>query len=229
MKRCLPKRVREIPIAISIAIVSLSGCIHITHPSNVKPGWSADIIGGVSEEHYAADPECNQCSGNKPASGNVNVIQMNLAWGKRLESGKALRAELMVPLSMNNGTALGAMGGTTLDVYYQFVRGPFNVGAGGMAGFVNSGFYLEAGKAFHPSDAFEVNTDIGASTEIALFQEPGIRPFFLVGLAGERWKAGIWVDYLKYRDYLKRCDENCAADDFLERSISGGFYVGSSF
>jgi hypothetical protein len=67
------------------------------------------------------------------------------------------------------------------------------------------------------------------SAEIALFQEPGIRPFVLIGFAGERWKAGIWADYQKYREYLKRCDENCEADDFLERSVSGGFYLGSRF
>jgi hypothetical protein len=48
----------------------------------------------------------------------------------------------MVPLSMNNGSALAAMGGTTLDVYYQFIDGPFNVGAGGLAGVAIDGVYL---------------------------------------------------------------------------------------
>jgi hypothetical protein len=35
------------------------------------------------------------------------------------------------------------------------------------------------------------------------------------------------VDYLKYRDYFKRCDENCETDDFLEKSFSGGIFLGS--
>ncbi len=229
MKRRFPKAVREIPILLFAAACVCSGCIHITHPSNVKPGWSADIVGGVSEERYRTDTACSGCRAGEPASGTVDVIQTNLAWGKRLENGNALRAGLMIPLSMNNGSALGAMGGTTLDIYYQFIDGPLNVGAGGMAGFVNSGVYLEAGKTLHPSDGFELDIDVGVSTEIALFQEPGIRPFFLVGLAGGKWKAGIWADYLKYRDYLKRCDENCRADDFLERSVSGGLFLGRSF
>jgi hypothetical protein len=154
---------------------------------------------------------------------------MNLSWGRRFQGGNALRAGLMVPLSMNNGSALAAMGGTTLDVYYQFIDGPFNVGAGGLAGAATNGVYLETGKTLHPSGGFELSIDVGMSAEIALFQEPGIRPFVLIGFAGERWKAGIWADYLKYREYLKRCDENCEADDFLERSVSGGFYLGSSF
>jgi len=154
---------------------------------------------------------------------------MNAAWGKKLKSGDALRAGLMVPLSMNNGSALAAMAGTTLDIYYQFIDSPFNVGAGGLAGVAINGVYLEAGNTLYPSDAFKLDIDVGMSTEIALFQEPGIRPFFLISFAGERWKAGIWADYLKYRDYLKRCDENCEADDFLERSFSGGFYLGSTF
>ena len=226
MKNNFPNLVQEILLLVFLTISVFSGCIHITHPSNVKPGWSADIVGGVSEEHYRAG---NDHQGDVPASGNVSVIQMNLSWGKRLASGDALRAGLMVPLSMNYGSALGAMGGTTLDIYYQFMKGPFNVGAGGMAGFVNSGVYLEAGKTFYPSDEFEVDIDIGASAELALFQEPGIRPFALIGIAGGRWKAGIWADYLKYQDYLKRCDENCEADDFLERSVSGGFFLGSTF
>jgi hypothetical protein len=229
MRSRFTRPVREIPILISLAICVFSGCIHITHPSNVRPGWSADIVGGVSEEHYRADIGCNSCLGGEPLSGPVNVIQMNLAWGKRLKNGDALRTGLMVPLSMNNGSALGAMGGTTLDIYYQFLEGPFNVGAGGMAGLVNSGIYLEAGKTLHPSDKFEVNLDLGASAELGLFQEPGIRPFLLVGFSGKRWNAGIWADYLQYRNYLKRCDENCEADDFLERSTSGGFFLGSSF
>ena len=226
MKNNFPNLVQGILFLALITIPVFSGCIHITHPSNVRPGWSADIVGGVSEEHYRGDTDHK---GDEPAPQNVSVIQMNLSWGKRLASGDALRAGLMVPLSMNNGSALGAMGGTTLDIYYQFMKGPFNVGAGGMAGSINSGVYLEAGKTFYPSDEFEVDIDIGASTEIALLQEPGIRPFALIGIAGERWKAGIWADYLKYQDYLKRCDENCEADDFLERSVSGGFFLGSTF
>ena len=226
MKNNFPNLVQEILLLVFLTISVFSGCIHITHPSNVRPGWSADIVGGVSEEHYRADTDHQ---GDVPAPQNVSVIQANLSWGKRLASGDALRAGLMVPLSMNNGSALGAMGGTTLDIYYQFMKGPFNVGAGGMAGSINSGVYLEAGKTFYPSDEFEVDIDIGASTEIALFREPGIRPFALIGIAGGRWKAGIWADYLKYQDYLKRCDENCEADDFLERSVSGGFFLGSTF
>jgi hypothetical protein len=145
---------------------------------------------------------------------DVNIIQMNLAWGKRLQGGKALRTGLMIPLSMNNGSALGAMGGTTLDIYYQFLKGPINVGAGFMAGLVNSGVYLEAGRTFSLTDEFEMDIDMGVSAEIALFQEPAIRPFFLVGCAGKGWKVGLWADYLKYGNYLKRCDENCGADVF---------------
>jgi hypothetical protein len=226
MKNNSPNPVREILFLVLFTIPVFSGCIHITHPSNVKPGWSADIVGGVSEEHYRGDINHER---DEPAPQNISVIQMNLSWGKELASGDALRAGLMVPLSMNNGSPLGAMGGTTLDIFYQFMKGPLNVGAGGMAGLAINGVYLEAGKTFHPSDEFEVDFDIGASTEIALFREPGIRPFALIGFAGERWKAGIWADYLKYQDYLKRCDENCEADDFLERSVSGGFYIGRRF
>jgi len=212
-----------------MGIIVFSGCIHITHPSNVKPGWSADIVGGISEEHYRAETGCSNCRVDEPVSGDVNVIQMNVAWGKRLESGDAFRAGLMVPLSMNNGSALGAMGGTTLDIYYQFMDAPFNVGAGGMAGLANSGIYLEAGKTLYAADGFELDVDIGISAEIALLTELGIRPFFLTGFTTGRWKAGIWADYLKYKDYLKRCDENCHADDFLKKSLSGGLYLGCSF
>jgi len=128
---------------------------------------------------------------------------------------------------MNNGSVLGAMAGTTLDLYCQFMEGPLNLGAGGLGGAVIDGVYLEAGKTLHPSDGFEMNIDAGISAEIALFQEAGIRPFFLVGFAGKRWHAGIWADYLEYRDYFKRCDENCEVDDFLEKSFSGGIFLGS--
>jgi hypothetical protein len=153
---------------------------------------------------------------------------MNVAWGKKLKSGDAFRAGLMVPLSMNNGSALAAMGGTTLDIYYQFVDSPFNAGAGGLAGVALNGVYLEAGKTFYPSDGFKLDIDLGLSAEIALFREPGIRPFFLVSFDGRKWKVGIWADYMKYQNYLKRCDENCEADDFLEKSFSCGFFLGSS-
>ena len=229
MKNRFPQLVQEILFLVSLAISVFSGCIHVTHPSNVRPGLSADIVGGVSEEHYRADTECNGCQRDEPVSGNVNVFQMNLAWGKRLEGGDALRAGLMVPLSMNNASELVAVGGTTFDIYYQFRDGPFNMGAGGLAGAIISGVYLEAGKTIYLSDGFEMNIDVGMSAEIALFREAGIKPFFLVGVASRRWHAGLWADYLKYRNYFKRCEENCELDDFLEKSVSGGFYLGSTF
>jgi hypothetical protein len=222
-----PRSARIMPILISMAFPVLFGCIHIAHPSNVRPGWSADIVGGVSEEHYH-NPDCSDCRADESTSGNVNVLQANVAWGKRITGGRAFRAGLMVPLSMNNGSALGAMGGTTLDVYYQLTNSPFNFGAGGMAGLATNGIYLETGKTLHPFEGFEMDIDMGVSTEIALLQEPGIRPFLLIGLAGRKWRAGMWADYLQYRHYLKRCDENCEADDSLERSVSGGIYLGIS-
>jgi hypothetical protein len=104
-----------------------------------------------------------------------------------------------------------------------------SLGAGGMVGLANNGVYLETGKTLYPAKGFELDIDIGISAEISLFTEPGIRPFFIVGLAGERWKAGVWADYLEYKDYLKRCDENCNADDYLEKSVSGGLFIGRSF
>jgi hypothetical protein len=229
MKSRSPLPAGIMPLVISAAIVFCSGCIHITHPSNVRPGWSADIVGGVSHERYRADAACGTCAVDEPTTGDINVVQMNLAWGKRLQGNRALRTGLMIPLSMNNGGALGAAGGTTLDLFFQFLKGRIDMGVGGMAGLVTSGVYVEGGKTFSLSRALEMNIDMGASAEIALLQEPGIRPFVLVGLSGERWKAGLWADYLEYADYLKRCDENCEADDFLERSVSGGLFVGASF
>jgi hypothetical protein len=229
MRSRSPKRAWTIPLAISAAIVFCSGCIHITHSSNVRPGWSAEVVGGASHERYRALADCGTCRGDEPTTGDINVVQMNLAWGKRLEGGRALRTGLMIPLSMNNGSTLGAMGGTTLDIFFQFLKGPIDMGAGGLAGLATSGVYLEGGKTFTPARALELSFDIGASAEIALLQEPGIRPFVLIGFSAERWKAGLWTDYLVYSDYLKRCDENCEVDDFIERSASGGLFVARSF
>ncbi len=229
MNICFPQPARMIPYLISFALLFSSGCMHIIHPSNIDPGWSADVMGGVGREHYHANVECGGCFENEPDSQDVNIIQLGLAWGKRLENGDALRAGLIVPLSMNNGSALGAMGGTTLDIYYQFMDGRFDAGFGGLVNLASSGIYLEAGKRFNPSKGLELNFDAGVSAEFALFNEPGIRLFSLAGVSTGRWRLGIWADYLKYRDYLKRCDENCETDDFLERSFSGGFYLGRSF
>lgn len=201
----------------------------MTHPSNVRPGWSTDIVGGVSREQYHTEAMCDDCPGDEPSSGDVNVIQANVAWGKRLANGNAFRAGLMVPLSMNNGSAFGAMGSTTLDLYYQFMDGPLNAGAGGLVGLAVDGLYLETGKTFLPLEGLELDIDIGISGEFALFNDFGIRLFSLVGVSAGRWKAGIWADHIKYVDYLKRCDENCEPDDFLERSVSGGFFIGNSF
>lgn len=229
MKRRFFRPIRGASLIFCPAILVLSGCIHMTHPSNVRPGWSADIVAGLGRERYREDSDCASCRAGEPSSGDVSVVQMNMAWGTMLKNGDALRVGLMIPLAMNNGSALGAMGGTTLDFYYQFMKGPFNFGAGGMAGLINSGVYLEAGKTFYPSAGFELDIDAGVSEEIALFHEPGIRPFFLISFAGDRWKVGLWADYLKYPGYLKRCDENCEADDYLDRSVSGGFCLGRRF
>jgi hypothetical protein len=220
---------RTIAFLISIGIAAFPGCIHMTHPSNVKPGWSADIVGGVSHEQYRTETECGLCAGDDPTTGDVNVIQANISWGKRMSNGNAFRAGLMVPLSMNNGSTLGAMGGTTLDLYYQFMDGSFNAGAGGLVGLAVDGVYLEAGKTFLPLEGFELDIDIGVSGEASLFNDFGIRLFSLIGVSAGRWKAGIWADHMKYVDYLKRCDENCEHDDFVEKSVSGGLYVGGRF
>jgi hypothetical protein len=218
-----------IAFLISLGIAVHNGCIHMTHPSNVRPGWSADIVGGVSHEYYHNEAECGLCADDDPATGDVNVIQADISWGKKLANGDAFRATLMVPLSMNNGSMLGAMGGTTLDLYYQFLDGPINAGAGGLVGLVVDGVYLEAGKTFLPLEGFELNIDIGVSGEAALFNDFGIRLFSLAGVSAGRWKAGIWADHVRYIDYLKRCDENCETDDYLESSVSGGLYFGGRF
>jgi len=214
---------------IAVGITLFPGCIHMTYPSNVRPGWSADLVGGVSREYYHEDAECSNCMVDDPGRGDVSVVQANVYWGKRLSNGNAFRAGLMVPLAMNNGSTLGAMGGTTLDLYYQFLGGSFNAGAGGLVGLAIDGLYLEAGKTFLPIEGCELDVDIGVSGEAALFNDFGIRFFSAIGLSAGRWKAGIWADHLTYVDYLKRCDENCEHDDFLERSVSGGLYVGGRF
>jgi hypothetical protein len=129
MKGHASKLVGAVAIPISLTTLLFSGCIHITHPSNVRPGWSAEVVGGAGKEHYRADSKCNNCRGGEPATGDVKIIQTNLAWGKKLEGGRILRTGLMIPLSMNNGSMLGALGGATLDIYYQFLKGPINASA----------------------------------------------------------------------------------------------------
>lgn len=229
MKHRINKSHLWIAFSLSMGIAVHNGCIHMTHPSNVRPGWSADIVGGTSREHYYTEASCSGCSGEEPSTGDVMVLQANVAWGKRLANGDSFRAALMVPLSMNNGSMLGAMGGTTLDLYYQFLDGPISAGAGGLVGLVVDGVYLEAGKTFLPLEGFELDIDMGISGEAALFNDFGIRLFSLVGVSTGRWKAGIWADHLTYVDYLKRCDENCETDDYLESSVSGGLYFGGRF
>jgi len=226
--------------AVLVAAVPVcSGCFHITHSSNVRPGWSGQIVGGITEEKVEPPAEYIQ-DDRDVSSAQVAAAQLNLGYGREYAGGKALYAGLMVPFALHDASPVAGLAATTLDLYFQFAGGPFDAGVGALAGLTAGGLYLEAGKTVSPGGGSELHFDAGvaAISYIPLrawtgsersLKDVGVKLFTVVSRQGRAWEFGLWADRESFGEPLQRCDENCDADDWLKSSWSAGVMVGRKF
>ena len=136
----------------------LAGCVHVTHPAGVRPGWFAEAALGPAHEdlqEHSWSPE------DQPSSADVWDFQINLGRGWRFSPNSGLMAEVLVPLSAHDATLLGSLAATSLDLYWQFLGRPVDVGAGAVVG-VNGGVYLEVGKTVALGPARQIDLALGA-------------------------------------------------------------------
>ena len=223
-------------MAVVAGIPFLAGCFHITHPSNVSPGWSGQIVGGITEEKNEPPAEYIRDE-NDLSHTRVAAAQLNFGYGREYGGDRALYTGLVVPLAVHDASPVAGLAGTALDIYFQFAGGPFDAGVGALAGFLSGGLYLEAGKTVSPGGGSEFHFDAGVAAvsyiplqawngwETSL-EEFGVKLFAIVSGRGEAWEFGIWAERESYGEPLKRADENYDPDDLLNSSWSAGVMVG---
>jgi hypothetical protein len=214
--------------ALVLALAGLlTGCVHLTHPAGVRPGWFAEAGLGSAREHYEKEP---WAPADQPASGDVRDFQVNLGRGWRFSPNSGLIAGLLVPLSAHGASPLGSLAATSLDLYWQFLGRPLDLGVGGVLG-VNGGVYLEAGKTVPIGPGRQVDIALGVMAlggyDIGAPRPDGpLREFGVVRFQGDRWSFAVWADHEAYPERLGRCDDDCQYDDFLEKRWSGGVALG---
>jgi len=228
MDKKRPSRIPVMYLALLGGLCLSAGCIHTLHPSNVRPGWSGQLAGGTTQEEYQPPKGCSW-SGDTISSGNFTAVQLNVGHGWRFNNGQGFYTAITAPLSLGYGSFPAGLLASTLDFYYQFNDRMFNFGAGSLFGLAVNGLYVEGGKTLVFSGGSEMNIDIGLSAELHGFKEVGMRPFCLINWRRDIWEIGLWADYISYGETLKRCDENCTYDSYLEKSLSFGLLIGKNF
>lgn len=222
--------------ALVATVPCLAGCFHITHSSNVRPGWSGQIVGGITEEKIELPAEYIQ-DGRDVSRADAVAAQLNLGYGREYAGERAVYAGLMVPLAVHDASPIAGLVATTLDLYFQFAGGRFDAGVGALAGLSAAGLYLEAGKTVSPGGGPGINFDVGiaAISYIPLrawtdsersLKDVGVKMFAMVGRRGRAWEFGLWADRESFGEPLERFDENWDTDDWLKSSWSAGVMVG---
>ncbi len=214
---------------LAFLLCTLAGCVHVTHSARVKAGWSGEVVVARAHEGYGSRGDAS--SSPVPASGEAVDVQINIGHGWRFSPNSALLAELLIPLSAHDASALGAMCATSLDLYYQFLAWPLDTGAGAVLGAIPS-IYLETGKTLTLSDDREVSLGVGVmagglgKAHFPTSPSRSWKGFLSLSLSGSHWMAAIWGDYDRYPGVWGRCDDDCDPDDFIKNRSAAGFMLG---
>jgi len=227
----IPDGARPWPAALALLLAALAcllaGCVHVIHPAGVQPGWFAEAALGRAHEELEQQ---TWAPGDQPTSADAGDLQVNLGRGWRFSPSSGLMAEVLVPLSAHDASILGSLAATSVDLYWQFLGRPVDVGVGVVAG-VNGGVYLEAGRSLALGPARQIDLAVGAMAlggyDIGLPGPGGpLREFALIRFQEGRLGLGIWADHENYPDVLRRCDDDCGYDDNLEERWAAGLAVG---
>jgi hypothetical protein len=221
-----PRRVNLcVPLAALVCL--LPGCVHVIHPAGIRPGWFAETALGRAREDLE---KRTGAPADQPTSADVWDLQVNLGHRWRFSPNSGLAAELLVPLSAHDASPLGSLAATSLDLYWQFLGRPLDVGVGGVLG-INGGVYLEAGKTLALGPARQIDLALGVMAlggyDVGAPELGGpLREFAVVNVREGRLSVGVWADHEDYPEPVGRCDESCDYEDYLEERWAAGAAVG---
>lgn len=215
-------------MAVFPALLLHGGCIVTTHHARVRPGWSGRIMAGARDEKLGPPSEYAGWEYDDTGTGKVS-LQADFGYGKRFSPNRAFYGGVIVPLAMHDGSVPGSLAATSLDLYFQVLGRPFNAGAGLFGGLPVQGAYIEIGKSFHRGKDVEIEVSAGVSREIFFLKDPAYRYFAVASYEFRKMEIGIFADLLSADDVIKRCDEECYSNDYLERSWIVGLMMGWKF
>lgn len=214
-------------LSLCLVLATLSGCIHLARPSNVRPGAALTVLAGATREGHEA-PANDPVYKDIPAT-SATDLQVDLEYGWKLSADRGIRLGLAVPLTMHEATPLGALLGTSADVYYQFAGAPLEAGFGGFLG-LTSGAYLQAGRPVGTAGGGIIRLDGGlALLGVLLATHAAFRPFGALAWERDRWRLALWGDLDWYPRPLRRCDDDCDPEDYLKTRGTVGAAVSRYF
>ena len=204
-------------------ILTALGCVacgHVLHPAAVVPGPIFDIQIGVEiPEHRPISNAANSPVRDfDPYRSGELLVQLNLGYGWRFSQNQAVQVTL----------SGGSLSAPALDLYWQFLGGPLDAGAGATAGLaVLLSGYVMAGRGFSIGQRNQLRLDGGYRFI------PGVRsvwtahgPIALISFVSSPVGFGLWLDQLWFSKTIfgNNCDDLCEPDDTVAKKLSAGAF-----
>jgi hypothetical protein len=225
----------RLSVVVACVLVScgLGGCMHITHPARVLPGYSADVAVGRAHLDYG---ESSRPARDPEAPADFTIAQLHLRQGWVLPNGKGVQIEVIGQKRWRQDEQRNQVTRSTLaawvDLYGQVLAGPVDVGIGG----VFSGdpeIYFMAGKHFTPGGLI-VDAAVGLrfgyfpafAFDSSRSADMRLQPFSNLALTLGRLRVGAFLDAYLIGGPLKLCDDACFRDSYVSGQLAAGAFTG---
>ncbi len=162
---------------LCVIAAGTSACIHVIHPTEVQPGWSADVLVGQDRIGLTSGSQAGQTYKSL-------ALQLNAGYGWRFSDERGLSLKALVPLAPENAAVASG-----LDVYGQLLHSPLDLGVGAVLGYAPV-LYVQGGHGFELG-AHRLGIDIGLRTGATVRT---VAPFILGSYEVYGMSLGLWAE-----------------------------------